>query len=149
MHTVVRRRPQQAAFLHDPEALERALDLIISLPDDVRAQMLIPNTASNADEPSLSASRLRGFDAAGALCLYQHDFKLAEIDFDFDDSPYVRVSLHETLTAVRTHAGHWLCRIQRSEPEAAGKQQHSDTGFRTLSEAELPQELAAPVRYAR
>lgn len=146
MHTLIKRWPSQPALLHDPEALESALDLIIALPQDVRDDMLIPSRACSASEPSLSANRLRGFDAAGELCLYQHEFKLAEIDFDFDETPYVRVSLHETITAVRTRAGHWLCRVQRTEPEAASNSQHSDSGFRVTLADDLPPELAAQLR---
>src|SRR4051812_38473208 len=100
----------------DLTAIESAVELIVGLPQHVRESAVLPASASCALEPSLCASRLRGFDATGALCLYQHEFKLAEIDFDGDDSPYVRVSLHETLTAVRSHDGTWLCRCVRCEP---------------------------------
>jgi len=130
----------------DPCAIESAVELLVTLPPHVRQNAVLPASARCALEPSLCASRLRGFDASGALCLYRHEFKLAEVDFDADDSPYVRVSLHETLTAVRSHDGTWLCRCVRCEPESAAGPTHTDTGFRATCSAELPPELAAQLR---
>jgi hypothetical protein len=122
------------------------VELLVGLPQHVRENAVLPTSASCALEPSLCASRLRGFDATGALCLYQHEFKLAEIDFDADDSPYVRVSLHEMLTAVRSHDGTWLCRCVRCEPESAAGDTYTDTGFRSTCSADLPAELTAQRR---
>ncbi|MET0385367.1 MAG: hypothetical protein ABW321_05380 [Polyangiales bacterium] len=127
-----------ADLVQDLTALQNALDLILGLPQHVRARVVIPHTATSAAEPSLSATRLRGYDAAGELCVYQHEFKLASIDFDADDEPYVRVSLHETVTAVRTYGGTWLRRVERCEPEEPGGNTHSDTGFCTTRASELP-----------
>ena len=109
-------------------ALVDALQLFDHLPQHVKRRAVAPCSALAASEPSLSATRLRGFDRAGQLCLYQHTYTLAAVDFDADDTPYVRVALRETLTAVRTHAGIWLQRIERVCPEASRPRE--DTGYR-------------------
>ena len=113
--------PPQAAALVD------ALQLFDALPQHIRQRAVAPKSALAASEPSLRATRLRAFDDAGQLCLYRHSYTLAEIDFDSDDTPYVRVTLHEILTAVRTAAGPWLQRTQRWKPESGGAVQ--DSGF--------------------
>jgi hypothetical protein len=109
-------------------ALVDALELHAELPQHIRRRAVLPCSALAAREPSLSASRLRGFDGAGQLCLYQHAYTLAAVDFDADDSPYVRVALRETLTAVRTEAGTWLQRVERVCPESSRPRE--DTGYR-------------------
>jgi hypothetical protein len=128
--------------VHDLPALQKALELILCLPGRVRERMVYPESASSGREPSLCATRLRGFDRNDELCLYRHEYKIAGIDFDADETPYVRVSLHETITAVRTRDGIWLCRIERCEPEGAPGRTHSDTGFCAAEALELPAELA-------
>jgi hypothetical protein len=109
-------------------ALVDALQLHDHLPQHVRRRAVMPRSALAAREPSLSATRLRGFDDAGQLCLYQHTYTLATVDFDSDDTPYVRVALRETVTAVRTQAGTWLQRTERVCPESG--QPREDTGYR-------------------
>lgn len=109
-------------------ALVDALQLHDHLPQHIRQRAVVPCRALAAREPSLSATRLRGFDDAGQLCLYQHTYTLAAVDFDGDDTPYVRVTLRETVTAVRTHAGTWLQRTERVSPESSRPLE--DTGYR-------------------
>jgi hypothetical protein len=131
-------QPLHAALVHDAAALQKALDLILELPQPVRARAMLPRSATSAIEPSLFARRLRGFDAHGKLCVYQHEYKLATIDFDADDEPYVRVSLHEKITAVRTYDGSWLRRVERCEPESPDRPAPEDSGFRVARAAEIP-----------
>lgn len=138
MPTPAKVQPFHADLVQDLMALQKALDLILGLPQHVRSRVVIPHTAVDAVEPSLSASRLRAYDSSGELCVYQHEFKLASIDFDGDDEPYVRVSLHETVTAVRTYGGQWLRRVERCEPEESSGHTHSDTGFCITGASELP-----------
>ena len=109
-------------------ALVEALQLHDRLPQHIRSRAVAPRSALAAREPSLSATRLRGFDGAGRLCLYQHTYTLAAVDFDADDAPYVRVALRETVTAVRTQAGTWLQRTERVCPESSRPRE--DTGYR-------------------
>jgi hypothetical protein len=142
MRTPLKRQTPRPPPVHDLPALQKALEVILGLPRHVRERMVYPESASSGREPSLCATRLRGFDRNDELCLYRHDYKIAGIDFDSEDTPYVRVSLHETITAVRTRDGIWLCRIERCEPEGAPGRTHSDTGFCAAESLELPAELA-------
>jgi hypothetical protein len=109
-------------------ALCDALQLHAELPQHIRHRAVLPRSALCAQEPSLGATRLRAFDAEGRLCLYWHTYTLAEVDFDAEDLPYVRVSLRETVTAVRTDAGTWLQRTQRWRPEQTAEEE--DSGYR-------------------
>jgi len=141
-----RQRPSARSFLvHDVAALRDALELLLALPPHVRVRTIMPRSASRALEPSLCATRLRAFDANSMLCLYRHEYKLASVDFDAEDTPYVRVTLHETLTAVRTRDGGWLCRTERCEPENTSGHTHCDSGFHPATLLELPPELAAQI----
>jgi len=142
MRTPLKPPARRLPPVHDRPALQKALELILGLPSHVRDHMIYPQTASSGREPSLCASRLRGFDNQDELCLYHHEYQIADVDFDSDDSPYVRVSLRETITAVRTRRGYWLCRIERNQPETSSRKAYLDTGFRPAETLELPEELA-------
>jgi len=142
MRTPLKPPARRPPPVHDRPALQKALELILGLPSHVREHMVYPRTASSGREPSLCASRLRGFDHQDALCLYHHEYQIADVDFDADDTPYVRVSLHETITAVRTRGGSWLCRIERNEPERSARKAYLDTGFKLAETLALPEELA-------
>ena len=85
-------------------------------------------TPASATERSCrveGTNTLSGFDPQGALCFHRHE-------------SFLQSSLKQTVTAIRTRYGYWLCRTQREDFEARAHPRSYDSGFVAKGVHELP-----------
>ena len=78
------------------------------LPENYRAEAIVPVRIERHEEASARASKEVGFDGAGSRCYYRHEFTLTEDRFDADEFP-IQVDVYwERVVAWRLASGRWL-----------------------------------------
>lgn len=106
-------------------SLRKVGHVLRELPERVRKLAVTLVSVVEVPGAGECVETLRGFDGDGALCFYRHQ-------------AFVQPALKETVTAVRTFYGYWLCRTQREDFEERASSRRFDSGFVPTSTKELP-----------
>lgn len=78
------------------------------LPREYQNSVISPKTFVHHTEPSVSADKIIGYDAAGTPCFYFHSFLLMEEGFDVDEFPILINAYYECVVAWRHWQGQWI-----------------------------------------
>lgn len=109
------------------------------LPRSLVDLVIAPVQVEVHHDPSVPASKWRGYDVFGRLCWYRHHFSQWDASFDDDEGEgFVQLLRAETFEAWRGLAGRWIRRVQRIEGDGRDDGTLRDGGFEIVDERSVP-----------
>ncbi|MDR3410238.1 MAG: hypothetical protein P4L87_04715 [Formivibrio sp.] len=86
-------------------------------PQHYRTQIIPAVRLERFDEPSVQATKIKGYTADNQACFYFHTYTLFEERFDCNDEAYRLAAYSEQIIAWRLTSGKWI-RQKRQENRA-------------------------------